>query len=1431
MVGREGRAASARWIEYLGACAMVLMAVSDAPAAASPPQSSPSVATQGQPATEGGTPIFSDGFESGDYFAWSQAVFDTADETPPSLAITAPAPPILFNEHLVTIELVYSDDDSGIAQNSLAVGLDGVPITSGCAVQAGAASCESFYLDEGAHGITASIWDQAGHRTDASRFLTIVLDTTPPEILLTSPPEENALVATPTLLVTGTVSDGDQVAEVLVSAEPLPLTEDAPSAQRVTRPVEGRIEGDAFSAEVSLGEGLNLVVVQALDRAGNEAVVSRFAVRDSTVPTLEIESPEGGAVVNAAQVLVSGQAFDDAHEVTVSVNGMPVPLDLRSFSTTVPLTEGANAVLVEAIDEAGNTASETVQVERVTVPTLTITSPAYGARIEAAAVEVLGTVSEPIASVRVNGVAATVGAGTFQATIPVNPGGTLIAAVATNPSGAQATVKTKVYRDLSAPRVAVTSPVDGSVVHQGTIPVVGLVNDIVPGTVDAVDANVWVNGQPAQVANRSFLLPSLALSPGSNDITVSAEDVAGNLGSETVTVHYEPIVGARIEPVSGSLQSAVIEAPLAAPLVVRVLDDGDQPAQGVVVVFRVVQGNGSVGGGTRTVPVLTDANGEAATSFRLGTRAGVGNQRVLAEAAGYSGRVEFLATALPGPPAYIHVDAGGQQRGAALQLLPDPMAVVVTDAGFNRLPGVAVEYQVAQGQAVFEETVAQTLSSTTDPDGRAVARLRLGAEEGPANTVVEVGLPGDSTVRSATFVASTFAAGDPALTRISGLVLDNASQPIPGVTLSLAGTSLTTQSDADGLFSLAGVPVGTFHLEADGSTATRAGIWPHLEFEITTIAGRDNSLGMPIYLLPLDIERGLAVTATEGGTLTLPELPGFSLTVEPGSVTFPGGTQEGTVSATLVHGDKVPDVPNFGQQPTFLLTIQPAGAVFDPPARLSMPNVDALSPGTVTELYSFDHDLGSFVSIGPGTVSDDGTMVVSDPGVGIVKAGWHCGGNPTPTGTPHDCPQCKVCNGSRCVPGCDLAMIDGAGTAEAFPTLPEGATCNCDDGDACTVEDSCQAGSCRGDQRQIVSVIASADGAPTADVGVNRSVSFEVSVLEHHCEEPQRTYRWAFGDGATAAVSSPLHAYDTPGAYAYNVRVDCAGGCSSKSSSGTVIVRCPTVTITHTDPDISVLCPACSMDLFAEADPPTVPVRWRIPPGRDLGGAATVQDLGGGVARLRSSDPGMVGEALVEAYLEGSEQSCESAVDSTEITIFSPGDEPPVTMLGLNPRELEEAASYFNTYFPPFPLSFDRIACLRRMVGIKAEAKRVAFDEVFDANSCALGIEDGDILNAYLHGYVSCVTASVCGQEFAKDFWDAHEEYVGNDCLDAYVDLHNNAAGRAVAMDGDPAACRLSVKQAVQGGDFRWRSDPSNPNCADPLEEDAQPYDACFNPL
>ncbi len=89
-------------------------------------------------------------------------------------------------------------------------------------------------------------------------------------------------------------------------------------------------------------------------------------------------------------------------------------------------------------------------------------------------------------------------------------------------------------------------------------------------------------------------------------------------------------------------------------------------------------------------------------------------------------------------------------------------------------------------------------------------------------------------------------------------------------------------------------------------------------------------------------------------------------------------------------------------------------------------------------MYSFDHDLGQFVSIGTGTVSDDGMVLASDPGVGIIKAGWHCGCAPQGSGCGHGCPVCQGCNSAcECVPADDDPRVAECKKCEGGEQVPD----------------------------------------------------------------------------------------------------------------------------------------------------------------------------------------------------------------------------------------------------------------------------------------------------------------------------------------------------------------------------------------------------------
>ena len=407
-----------------------------------------------------------------------------------------------------------------------------------------------------------------------------------------------------------------------------------------------------------------------------------------------------------------------------------------------------------------------------------------------------------------------------------------------------------------------------------------------------------------------------------------------------------------------------------------------------------------------------------------------------------------------------------------------------------------VTFTVVNGGGNFAGQPSTTV--TTDSDGRAAATLTLGFQEGNSNNLVTATFPGN-TAFPASFTASGLGPGNPNATVISGVVLDNSNNPIAGATVralldttlysnpSSAQTAASVQTDATGHFSIYKAPVGYVKLFVDGSTSTTAGPFPILEYDMVTVAGQVNTVNRPIFLVALKTSNQLCLTdTTGGGTLTIPDAPGFSLTFGPGQVTFPGGSKTGCVSVTQVHPDKVPMEPAFGQQPRFIVTIQPAGAIFNPPAPITIPNVDGLKPREITEMYSYDHDVSSFVAIGTGTVSEDGQVIRSNPGVGVLKAGWHCGGNPGVSGAAAECGPCAYCDGTNCQPNptqgnnCQNQCIQGGtGTClnghctgpfqpPGYPcgiggicdgmgncTFPGGGSCgNCNSGNPC-IDDSC----------------------------------------------------------------------------------------------------------------------------------------------------------------------------------------------------------------------------------------------------------------------------------------------------------------------------------------------------------------------------------------
>lgn len=272
---------------------------------------------------------------------------------------------------------------------------------------------------------------------------------------------------------------------------------------------------------------------QSASLSGADYPGLRLVVQDTVAPTLNVTAPANGFVTAAASVTVTGTAFDTSGLSSVTVNGTAVTVAANgSFSKAVSLSGGSNTITIKATDTAGNVATVTRTVIRATSgPSLTITSPAAGALIQAASVAVSGTVSDsvsPVAAVKVNGVAATISGNTWTANVPLSEGANTLTAVAANQVGLTTTVTRSVTRDSTAPVLNITAPADNLVTAAQSVTVSGTVSDA--GTV-----TVTVNGNAVTLSGGAFST-SVPLSGGSNTIIIKATDNAGNATTATRTV-------------------------------------------------------------------------------------------------------------------------------------------------------------------------------------------------------------------------------------------------------------------------------------------------------------------------------------------------------------------------------------------------------------------------------------------------------------------------------------------------------------------------------------------------------------------------------------------------------------------------------------------------------------------------------------------------------------------------------------------------------------------------------------------------------------------------------------------------------------------------------------------------------------------------------
>lgn len=242
------------------------------------------------------------------------------------------------------------------------------------------------------------------------------------------------------------------------------------------------------------------------------------------------------------------------------------------------------------------------------------------------------------------------------------------------------------------------------------------------------------------------------------------------------------------------------------------------------------------------------------------------------------------------------------------------------------------------------------------------------------------------------------------------------NRPLEGVRIFVQGAEdlIFTETDSLGNFLLEDTPTGAFFVYIDGRTVTldpdgtptrfpEGPYYPFVGKKWSGVAGETTNIG-EVYLPLIPAGALQVVSQTEDTAVGFPqavldEFPEFAearLNIRANSLFADDGTRGGRVGLAPVPPDRLPEPLPPGLEFPLVITVQTDGPTnFSSPASLCFPNLpdpqsgERLPPGAKTALWSFDHDKGRFEIMGQATVSEDGAMVCTNEGVGIIEPGWH----------------------------------------------------------------------------------------------------------------------------------------------------------------------------------------------------------------------------------------------------------------------------------------------------------------------------------------------------------------------------------------------------------------------------------------------------------
>lgn len=360
---------------------------------------------------------------------------------------------------------------------------------------------------------------------------------------------------------------------------------------------------------------------------------------------------------------------------------------------------------------------------------------------------------------------------------------------------------------------------------------------------------------------------------------------------------------ADIAPVAGGSQRAAAGSLLPQAVVVRVTSRRSRPVEGVLVKFRLADGQGSL----EPASAVTDADGRARTVWTLGDLPG--RQTLLATVERVDSALAVVAEAEP-VAANTRLSALTENiSGDAGRELGDTVAIRVTDSTGRALGDVPVSWVALDGGRV------DAVDARTDSLGTARVRWKLGPKAGTQRVRAQVGSGhGKSAVPPITLKATAQAGAPVGLAIVSGDGQRGvAGEPLPKA-LVVRVVDATGNGVADAelqlLPSAGTVPDTSVHTDSLGVARIR--------WTLGHSAG-DHSLAMHLD----GIEKLYKITA-----IARPASPAnLSFDDAPGDKSSHGKAKHLVALVTDAYGNPVPDVRlNFS---THSGSVTPGRAVSD----------------------------------------------------------------------------------------------------------------------------------------------------------------------------------------------------------------------------------------------------------------------------------------------------------------------------------------------------------------------------------------------------------------------------------------------------------------------------------------------------------------------